>query len=43
MGNAGLNGNPGGIISAAHGEAELMQTVAAFREALRLLKREALI
>ena len=38
-----LNGNPGGIISAAHGEAELMQTVAAFREALRLLKREALI
>jgi len=38
-----INGSPAGIISAAHGEAELTQTVAAFREALRLMKRESVI
>ena len=38
-----FNGNPGGVISAAHGAAELTETVDAFREAVRLLKREDVI
>lgn len=35
-----FNGWPGGVLSAAHGAAELDATVAAFAEALRRLKRE---
>lgn len=35
-----LQARPGGIISATHGEAELDQTVMAFREAIRLLRAD---
>jgi glutamate-1-semialdehyde 2,1-aminomutase len=35
-----LNSHPGGVISATHGEAELEDTVAALRAALRLLRAE---
>jgi len=35
-----MNGWPGGLVSAVHGPAELEETVAAFRSALRALKEE---
>ena len=35
-----ITGWPGGLVSAAHGDAEVDQTVAAFRESIRMLKRE---
>jgi glutamate-1-semialdehyde 2,1-aminomutase len=35
-----VNGRPGGIISATHGEAELAHTVDAFRESLAMLRAE---
>jgi glutamate-1-semialdehyde 2,1-aminomutase len=35
-----FNGHPGGVISCTHGEAELEGTVAALRQAARLLKAE---
>ncbi|MBV8888895.1 MAG: aminotransferase class III-fold pyridoxal phosphate-dependent enzyme [Alphaproteobacteria bacterium] len=35
-----FNGHPGGVISATHGEAELEDTVAAMRKAVRLLRQE---
>ena len=35
-----VNGWPGGVISAAHGEAELAETAGALRESLRMLKAE---
>jgi glutamate-1-semialdehyde 2,1-aminomutase len=35
-----LNNWPGALLSAAHGESELSDTVDAFREAMRMLKRE---
>jgi glutamate-1-semialdehyde aminotransferase len=31
---------PGALVSAAHGEADVADTVEAFRESVRLLKRE---
>ena len=36
-------GWPGGVISAAHGDAELAETAEAFRESLRMLKAEDVI
>ena len=33
-------GWPGGVISAAHGDAELAETADAFRESLRMMKAE---
>jgi len=35
-----VNGWPGGVISAAHGDAELSETAEALRESLRMLKAE---
>ena len=35
-----IAGYPGGIISAAHTEEDILNTVGAFREALKMLKRE---
>ncbi|MCP5150899.1 MAG: aminotransferase class III-fold pyridoxal phosphate-dependent enzyme [Ectothiorhodospiraceae bacterium] len=35
-----MSGKPGGIVSATHGEAEVAQTVEAFRQACRMLKAE---
>ncbi len=36
-----VNGRIGGFLSATHGEAEIADTVAAFRESLRMLRHEA--
>jgi hypothetical protein len=33
-------GAPGGTVSATHGEREIEQTVAAFRDAVRLIEAE---
>ncbi len=35
-----LNARCGGVLSATHGEEEITQTVAAFRDSLALLRRE---
>ena len=35
-----MNGWPGGLISSAHGEADLTQTIEAFRTTLRDLRAE---
>jgi hypothetical protein len=35
-----FNNWPGALLSAAHGETELSDTVDGFRQALRMLKRE---
>jgi glutamate-1-semialdehyde 2,1-aminomutase len=38
-----LSGWPGGLVSAAHGVAEVEATVAAFRESLAMLKRDGVV
>ena len=38
-----VNGWPGGVVSAAHGDAELAETAGALRESLRMLKAEDVI
>jgi glutamate-1-semialdehyde 2,1-aminomutase len=43
LGGVDMNGWPGGVVSAIHGEAETEATVAAFRDALRLLRREGVV
>ncbi len=40
LGGVDFNSHPGGVISCTHGEAELADTVAALRNAVRLLKAE---
>ena len=40
VGGVDIQGRPGGVISAAHGEAELARTVDAFRGAIRMLKED---
>lgn len=40
VGGVDIQGRPGGVISAAHGEAELARTVEAFRGAIRMLKED---
>ena len=38
-----LSGWPGGLVSAAHGMAEVDETVAAFGESLAMLKRDGVV
>ncbi|MBV9863337.1 MAG: aspartate aminotransferase family protein [Alphaproteobacteria bacterium] len=40
LGGVDLNSSPGGVVSATHGEAELDDTVAGLRKAVRLLRQE---
>jgi glutamate-1-semialdehyde 2,1-aminomutase len=40
LGGVDLSGSPGGLASATHGEAELKDTLAALRGAIRLLRQE---
>ncbi len=43
LGGVDLNGWPGGLVSATHGEEEIEATVGAFRDALGLLRREGVV
>ncbi|MFI4989079.1 MAG: aminotransferase class III-fold pyridoxal phosphate-dependent enzyme, partial [Alphaproteobacteria bacterium] len=40
LGGVDLNGRPGGLVSATHGDAELMETVAALKGAIALLRAD---